>query len=102
VRKSRGIGFVMFEKDEDAHAAARKLDGKEIAGRTLQIKVQGRAPRMEGPARDAAASPAGSSAVLRPNAALAAPSSPAGPHVFVVLILLDVAPPIRAQALRDR
>ena len=72
MRKSRGIGFVIFEKDEDAHAAAQKLDGKEIAGRTLQIKVQGRAARMEGPARDAAASPAGSSAGESAAAAAAA------------------------------
>lgn len=35
--RSRGFGFVTFEKPLDAAAAARQMDGSELDGRTLRV-----------------------------------------------------------------
>ncbi|MCL2325061.1 MAG: RNA-binding protein [Proteobacteria bacterium] len=35
--RSRGFGFVTFEKDEDASAASSAMNGKTIDGRTIRI-----------------------------------------------------------------
>ena len=54
--KSRGFGFVSFEKDADAEDAINALDGRQVGGRTLKLAVakkkedrEGRPPR--GPRR---------------------------------------------------
>ena len=35
--RSRGFGFVEFESDENAQAALRALDGKDMGGRALRV-----------------------------------------------------------------
>eukprot|EP01111_Echinosteliopsis_oligospora_P019956 TRINITY_DN991_c0_g1_i1.p1 TRINITY_DN991_c0_g1~~TRINITY_DN991_c0_g1_i1.p1 ORF type:complete len:227 (+),score=79.03 TRINITY_DN991_c0_g1_i1:30-710(+) len=38
-RESRGVAFVMFVKKEEAQACAKTMNGKEVNGRTLKVKV---------------------------------------------------------------
>ena len=35
--RSRGFAFVEFENDEEGKAAEAALNGKEVAGRTIQV-----------------------------------------------------------------
>jgi len=35
--RSRGFGFVEFEKDEEGRAAIEEFDGKEMDGRALKV-----------------------------------------------------------------
>ena len=35
--RSRGFAFVEFESDEEGKAAEAALNGKEVAGRTIQV-----------------------------------------------------------------
>lgn len=37
--RSRGFGFVEFENDDDAQAAIKKLNGKDVEGRALTVNV---------------------------------------------------------------
>ena len=37
--RSKGFGFVEFEKDEDADAAIEKFNGQEVDGRALNVNV---------------------------------------------------------------
>ena len=43
--RSKGFGFVEFEKDEDAQNAIKEMNGKEVEGR--EIKVNEARPREE-------------------------------------------------------
>lgn len=36
--KSKGFGFVTFEKDEDAQKALKEMDGAQAEGRVLKVK----------------------------------------------------------------
>jgi RNA recognition motif-containing protein len=40
--RSRGFGFVVFENPLDAAAAARKMNGAELDGRTIRVNVADR------------------------------------------------------------
>lgn len=46
--QSKGFAFVEMENDEEAQAAIKALDGKEVAGRTIVVNVA--RPREERPA----------------------------------------------------
>ena len=48
--RSKGFGFVEFEKDEDNQKAVDQLDGKELDGRTINVGLA--RPREERPRRD--------------------------------------------------
>ncbi len=37
--RSRGFGFVEMDSDEEAHAAIKGLDNKEINGRAMSVSV---------------------------------------------------------------
>lgn len=37
--RSRGFGFVEFESDDEAQAAIKALDGKDVDGRALTVNV---------------------------------------------------------------
>ncbi|MBI4433193.1 RNA-binding protein [Candidatus Uhrbacteria bacterium] len=49
--RSRGFGFVEYERDEDAQAAISMWDGKDLGGRPLRVNVarpkEERAPRRD-------------------------------------------------------
>lgn len=46
--RSRGFGFVEMNGDEDANAAMKALNGKEIEGRSLSVSVaKEKAPRSD-------------------------------------------------------
>jgi len=47
--RSRGFGFVEMSSDEEAQAAIKALDGKELDGRTLTVNEA--RPMSEGPRR---------------------------------------------------
>lgn len=49
-QRSRGFGFVEFEKDEDNQKAIDQLDGKELDGRTINVSLA--RPREERPRRE--------------------------------------------------
>ncbi|MBU0486340.1 MAG: RNA-binding protein [Bacteroidetes bacterium] len=38
-RQSKGFGFVEMPEEEDANRAIQELDGKEIQGRAIVVKV---------------------------------------------------------------
>ena len=48
--RSKGFGFVEFEKDEDNQKAVDQLDGKELDGRAISVGLA--RPREERPKRD--------------------------------------------------
>lgn len=37
--RSRGFGFVTFEKEEDAQEALKQLNETELAGRTMYVNI---------------------------------------------------------------
>jgi len=45
--KSKGFGFVEFEKIADAESAADGLNGKEVAGRALTVNEARERPKKE-------------------------------------------------------
>ncbi|MBI2482969.1 RNA-binding protein [Candidatus Uhrbacteria bacterium] len=49
--RSRGFGFVEYDRDEDAQAAISMWDGKDLGGRPLRVNVarpkEERAPRRD-------------------------------------------------------
>lgn len=46
--RSRGFGFVEMDGDEDANAAMKALNGKEIEGRSLSVSIaKEKAPRSD-------------------------------------------------------
>lgn len=45
--QSKGFGFVEMDNDEEAQAAIKTLDGKEVGGRTIVVNVA--RPREERP-----------------------------------------------------
>lgn len=47
--RSKGFGFVEYEKDDEGKAAEKALNGSELGGRTISV-AQAR-PREERPAR---------------------------------------------------
>ena len=48
--RSKGFGFVEFEKDDEGKAAEAGMNGKEIGGRTVTVNEA--RPREERPRRD--------------------------------------------------
>ena len=48
--RSKGFGFVEMSTDEEAQAAIQQLDGKELAGRAVNVSEA--RPREERPRRD--------------------------------------------------
>jgi cold-inducible RNA-binding protein len=48
--QSKGFAFVEMESDEEAQAAIKSLDGKEVGGRTIVVNVA--RPREERPRSD--------------------------------------------------
>ena len=60
--KSRGFGFVTFQRDEDSQAATRSMNGAMLDGRTIRVNEAEDRPRGPGgpggdrpPRRDGAA-----------------------------------------------
>ena len=49
--RSRGFGFVEMPDDEAAKAAIEALNGKEVAGREIAVRVSEDRPRPERPRR---------------------------------------------------
>lgn len=48
--RSKGFGFVEFEKDEEGKAAEKALNGSEVEGRTITVNEA--RPREERPRRE--------------------------------------------------
>ena len=48
--RSKGFGFVEFEKDDEGKAAEKALNGTELSGRTITVNEA--RPREERPRRD--------------------------------------------------
>jgi len=48
--RSKGFGFVEFEKDEEGKAAEKELNGTELGGRSITVNEA--RPREERPRRD--------------------------------------------------
>jgi len=57
-RKSKGYGFVEVGSEEEQQKAIAALEGKEVGGRTIAVKIAVNTPHEEEKADDAAAASA--------------------------------------------
>lgn len=71
-RKGRGFGFVTLNSEEQQNKAVQEMNGKEIEGREIAVKVAIDSPGKEDDAPDAAEQAEGGAAEGQENAAPAA------------------------------
>lgn len=71
-RKGRGFGFVTLISEEEQNRAVQEMNGKEIEGREIAVKVAIDSPGKEDDAPDAAEQPEGAVAEDQENATPAA------------------------------
>lgn len=78
-RKSKGYGFVDVGSEENQQKAIKALEGKEVAGRPIAVKIAVNTPEAAEDAQTDAAAPAADAPATTTPAAAAAPAPAVAP-----------------------